>query len=91
MSRNNPVKPSTHLVGEPNVVGWGICMWMCLDFKTTKPMSSMYQMFNVSKILQQHHHSQVYGTNGLTCVLTGVVNKYGTLLCKRFITFQEII
>ena len=36
-------------------------------------------------------HSQVYGTNCLTCVLTGVVNKYGTLLYKRFTTFQEII
>jgi len=47
-----------------DVVGWwGICMWMCLDFKTTKPMSSMYQLFNVSKLLQQNHHSQVYGTN----------------------------
>ena len=73
------------------VVGWCICMWMCLDFKTANPMSSMYQLFNVSKLVQQHHHSQVYGTNCLTCVLTGVVNKYGTLLCKRFITFQEII
>jgi len=43
-------------------------------------MSSMYQLFNVSKLLQQHHHSQVYGTNCLTFVLTGVVNKYGTRL-----------
>jgi len=39
------------------VVGWGICMWMCLDFKTTKPMPSIYQLFNASKLLQQHHHS----------------------------------
>jgi len=66
-------------------------MWMFLDFKTTKPMSSMYQLFNVSKLLQQHHHSQGYGTNCLTCVLTGVVNKYGTLLYKSFTTLQEII
>ena len=51
----------------------------------------MYQLFNVSKLLQQHHHSQGYGTNCLTFVLTGVVNKYGTLLYKRFTTFQEII
>jgi len=54
-------------------------------------MSSMYQLFNVSKLVQQHHHSQVYGTNCLTCVLTGVVNKHGTLLYKRFTTLQEII
>ena len=52
-------------------------------------MSSMYQLFNVSTLLQ-HQHSQVYGTNCLTCVLTGEVNKYGTLLYKRFTTFQEI-
>jgi len=39
------------------VVGWGICMWMCLDFKTTKPMPSIYQLFNASKLLQQHHHN----------------------------------
>ena len=36
-----------------NVTGWGICM----DYKTTKLISSMYQLFNVSKLLQQHHHS----------------------------------